>query len=86
MITEKERERYNISENDTGSTVSQILLLAEKIQRNKEHLKENHKDFPLKRALLRRISKARRFFKYLSKKTGNKEVSEMLKKNLEIIK
>lgn len=60
-------EKYRLHEKDTGSTALQIILLNEKILREKTHLSKNRKDIPSKRALLRANALVKRHFNYLKK-------------------
>ena len=62
MITKK---NYQLHEKDTGSTAVQIISLREEINKEKSHLGKNKKDVPTKRALLKKLAKERKFFKYL---------------------
>ena len=55
------------STGDTGSVEVQIALLTEDIRALTEHFKENQKDFSSKRGLLIKVSRRRRFLKYLEK-------------------
>jgi small subunit ribosomal protein S15 len=71
-------KKYRHHEKDTGSTECQVILLQEKITREKVHLVNNKKDIPTKRALLKKIAQQKIFLKYLQK--NNPEVYEELKK------
>ena len=77
MLVKKD---YYLHERDTGSTALQIISLREKINRLKIHLKENKKNVPAIRALLKNVAWEKRFFKYLRKHDPN--VYESLKKDL----
>jgi small subunit ribosomal protein S15 len=74
------KENYRFHQKDTGSVAVQIILLREKIQAEKVHLVKNKKDIPVKRALLKKVAKEKRFFQYL--KRCNPNVYEKLKKEL----
>jgi len=74
------KENYRLHQKDTGSTAIQIISLRKKIKEEKVHLEKNKKDIPAKRALLKKVAKEKRFFKYL--KRNNLEVYEKLKKEL----
>jgi len=74
------KENYRFHQKDTGSTVVQIILLRKKIKEEKIHLEKNKKDIPVKRALLKKVAKEKRFFQYL--KRCNPNVYEKLKKEL----
>ena len=74
------KEDYRFHQKDTGSTAVQIILLRKKIKEEKIHLEKNKKDIPVKRALLKKVAKEKRFFQYL--KRCNPNVYEKLKKEL----
>jgi small subunit ribosomal protein S15 len=74
------KENYRLHQKDTGSTAIQIISLRKKIKEEKVHLEKNKKDIPAKRALLKKVAKEKRFFKYL--KRCNLEIYEKLKKEL----
>ena len=74
------KENYRLHQKDTGSTAVQIILLRKKIKEEKIHLEKNKKDIPVKRALLKKVAKEKRFFQYL--KRCNPNVYEKLKKEL----
>ena len=74
------KENYRFHQKDTGSTAVQIILLRKKIKEEKIHLEKNKKDIPVKRALLKKVAKEKRFFQYL--KRNNPNVYEKLKKEL----
>jgi small subunit ribosomal protein S15 len=74
------KENYRLHQKDTGSTAIQIISLRKKIKEEKIHLEKNKKDIPAKRALLKKVSKEKRFFQYLKRR--NPEVYEKLKKEL----
>lgn len=57
---------------DTGSVEVQIALLTEDIRILTDHFKENQKDFSCKRGLLIKVSRRRRFLKYLEKHNAAK--------------
>jgi small subunit ribosomal protein S15 len=74
------KKNYQLHEKDTGSTATQIILLREIINKEKDHWKKNKKDIPARRALLKKIAKEKKFFKYLKK--NNPDTYEKLKKEL----
>jgi small subunit ribosomal protein S15 len=74
------KENYRLHQKDTGSTAIQVISLRKKIKEEKIHLEKNKKDIPAKRALLKKVSKEKRFFQYLKRR--NPEVYEKLKKEL----
>jgi small subunit ribosomal protein S15 len=53
MLVKKD---YYLHEKDTGSTALQIISLREKINKLKIHLKENKKNVPAIRALLKNVA------------------------------
>ena len=61
----KEKENYRLHEKDTGSTAVQIISLRQEIEEQKKHLRENHKDVPVKRSLLKKTASERRLLRYL---------------------
>jgi len=78
MISEKD---FQLHKNDTGSTAVQIILLREKIKREKSHLaKENKKDHAALRALLKNVAIEKKLFEYLKK--NNPIICEKLKKEI----
>ena len=77
MIT---KENYQLHHKDTGSTALQLISLRAEINKEKFHLGKNKKDIPAKRALLKKIAKEKKFFKYLKK--NNPEIYDKLKKEL----
>lgn len=75
-----DKKNYQLHEKDTGSTALQIISLREKIKKEGNHLKENKKDIPAKRALLKKLAKEKKFLQNLKK--SNPSVCEKLKKEL----
>jgi len=65
-------QRYQRHEWDTGSPEFQIWVLGSKIKILQDHLKENHKDYPAKRALLKFVQERRQHLKYLKAKALEK--------------
>ena len=63
---------FAINAGDTGSVEVQIAVLTEDIRALTEHFKENQKDFSSKRGLLIKVSRRRRFLKYLEKHNSAK--------------
>jgi len=60
-------EKYRLHAKDTGSTPFQLVTLQEKIRKVIFHLKNNHKDIPAKRAMLKKLARKKRFLLYLEK-------------------
>ena len=73
-------EKYQLSENDTGSVQVQVALLTDRINHLTEHLKNNHNDNHSRRGLLQMVGKRKGFLLYLKKKDINeyrKLISEL---------
>ncbi len=66
-IAQRIRERFELSENDTGSTEIQVALLTERIKQLTEHFKIHKKDHHSRRGLLILVSQRRRLLGYLKK-------------------
>ena len=58
-------EKFQLSENDTGSVQVQVALLTERINHLNEHLKLNKKDNHSRRGLLQMVGKRKGFLQYL---------------------
>ncbi|MDD4149529.1 MAG: 30S ribosomal protein S15 [Bacteroidales bacterium] len=58
-------EKHGKSNNDTGSSESQIALFSYRISHLTEHLKKNKKDFSTQRALIILVGKRRSLLDYL---------------------
>jgi len=86
-LTNKQKEKilkkFRTSDVDTGSPRVQIALLTAKINVLSEHLKKHKKDIHSRRGLLGMVGKRTKLFKYLEKKSGEKEVLA-LKKDLKL--
>ena len=74
------KKNYQLHEKDSGSTALQLISLREEINREKIHLAKNKKDVLVKRVLLKKIAKEKKFFKYLKKR--NPDIYDKLKKEL----
>jgi small subunit ribosomal protein S15 len=61
-------EEYRKSENDTGSTATQIAIMQTRIAQITDHLRTNKKDFHSRLGLLRLVGKRRRLEGYLREK------------------
>ena len=61
-------EKFQLSENDTGSVQVQVALLTERINHLSEHLKLNKKDNHSRRGLLQMVGKRKGFLLYLKDK------------------
>ena len=57
-------EKFQLSENDTGSVQVQVALLTERINHLNEHLKLNKKDNHSRRGLLQMVGKRKGFLLY----------------------
>jgi small subunit ribosomal protein S15 len=64
-------EKYQTSENDTGSTEVQIIVLTKKIAELTKHLKEHKHDFDSRVGLLKMVGKRRRLLNYFKKTNEN---------------
>jgi len=88
MLDKKRKEniikKFQVHENDSGSSEVQIAILTEEIKDLAEHLKSHKKDFSSRRGLLRKIGQRRRLLKYLEKE--NSASFENLIKKLKIKK
>ncbi|MEX0639202.1 MAG: 30S ribosomal protein S15 [Balneolaceae bacterium] len=68
LTKEKKQEifqTYGGSEENSGSTESQIALITARINHLTDHLKENKKDHASRRGLLQLVGKRRRLLNYL---------------------
>lgn len=72
-------KKFQTVEGDTGSPEVQIALLAERINRLTEHLKEHAHDAHSRRGLLSMIAKRRRLVNFLTK-VDKKRSSSILQK------
>ncbi len=76
---EVEEKKEKIGEyNNTGSIEFQVMMINKRINNLAEHLKNNHKDFHSKRALLILVSKRRKFLNYL-KRRKSPEYDKLIK-------
>lgn len=62
---------YNIDQKNVGSSAAQIVFLNTEIREVIDHLKNNRKDVPAKRAMLKKLAKQRRLLSYLKKKDSH---------------
>ena len=61
-------QKYQVNENDTGSTRVQVALLTERINYlNNEHFRTHGKDHHSRRGLLKMVGKRRRLLNYLKR-------------------
>ena len=71
MITKEEKakiiEEYKTHEGDTGSPEVQIAILTYRIKTLTEHMKQNKKDHPSGRGLLKMVGHRRNLLAYLQK-------------------
>ena len=58
-------KKYQINDNDSGSTKVQVALLTARIQYLTEHFKTHKKDIHSKRGLLHLVSKRKKLLKYI---------------------
>jgi small subunit ribosomal protein S15 len=59
--------KFQIHENDDGSTSVQIALITERILYLTEHLKVNRKDFHSRKGLIHLVSQRKKLLAYLKK-------------------
>ena len=64
-------KKYRRHEKDTGSSEIQIVILTVKINKLKEHLKFNKKDYSARRGLLLEVSRRRKYLAYLKRNNFN---------------
>ncbi|HET8656730.1 MAG TPA: 30S ribosomal protein S15 [Longimicrobiaceae bacterium] len=57
--------KYQLHENDRGSTRVQVALLTERINHLQDHFREHHKDHHSRRGLLKMVGQRRRLLDYL---------------------
>ena len=67
-IMHQMRERFELTERDTGSTEVQVALLTERIKGLTEHLKIHIKDHHSRRGLLILVSRRRSLLDYMKRK------------------
>jgi len=63
--TQKIIAEFRKSDNDTGSSEVQIIVLTQRIHDLTEHLKKNIHDFSCKHGLLKLVCRRRAFLRYL---------------------
>ena len=72
MTTQKTKQdiisAHKKHDSDTGSTEVQIALINNRVDTINDHLKNNKKDVPARRALLQLVALRRRFLKYLDRR------------------
>lgn len=66
---------YNLDTKNTGSSAAQVVFLNTEIRSVIDHLKNNRKDVPAKRAMLKRLAKQKRQLSYLRKTDYNSYLS-----------
>ncbi len=69
--------KYQTSDNDTGSTEVQIIVLTKKIAELTKHLKEHKHDFDSRVGLLKMVGKRRRLLNYF-KKTNEAQYGDLI--------
>lgn len=65
-------KKYQLHENDRGSTAVQIALLTERINALTEHFRQHTKDHHGRRGLMMMVGKRRRLLEYLKRKDVEK--------------
>ncbi|WNE41471.1 MAG: hypothetical protein AM1032_000211 [Mycoplasmataceae bacterium] len=79
---------YNLDTKNTGSSAAQIVLLNTEIRLVIDHLKNNRKDVPAKRSMLKKLAKQRRLLAYLKKRDYNSHlfISNRLQEEKKLLK
>lgn len=77
-------KKYQVHEEDTGSSAVQIILLSEQISDLSKHLKKHDKDNSSRVGLLKMIGRRRRLLTYLAKE--NSEVYQKIIVDLKLRK
>ena len=62
---------FNISKNNTGSVIGQVIMLSSKIASLSLHLKKFSKDLHSKKGFMSMVNKRKRFLKYIKTKDSN---------------
>ena len=57
---------YQVHENDTGSTETQVAVLTARINSLTQHLRAHKHDEPTRRGLLQMVGRRRRLLRYLN--------------------
>lgn len=60
-------KKYQMHENDRGSSRVQVALLTARIQHLTEHFREHHKDHHSRQGLLKMVGQRRRLLDYIKK-------------------
>jgi len=79
---------FKINKKDTGSSEAQIGILTKDIKDLTEHLKTHIHDYSSRRGLLKKVSRRRKFLKYLqaSKPKSYEKIIKKIKKKKEVKK
>ncbi len=75
VSTEQKREiveKYQRSDNDTGSPEVQVALLTARIQDLTGHFKEHKKDHHSRQGLLKMVNQRRKLLDYLKREDGSR--------------
>ncbi len=75
-------KEFMLHEKDCGSIEIQIVLLSEKIKYLTEHMKKHKKDFHSCMGLIKKVSKRKKFLKYLKNKNEEKYKDLIQKLNI----
>ena len=70
--------KYNLHEEDTGSTPVQVAIMTERVQNLTRHLQANKKDVHSRRGLINIIARRKKLLAYL-KKTDRAKYDEVVK-------
>lgn len=85
MLSRKDKQKiiskFQVHDNDTGSSQVQIAILTEEIKQLTEHLKKHKHDHSSRRGLLKKVGERRKLLKYLQKEDENsfKDLTTKLK-------
>ncbi len=71
-------EKYNLHEEDTGSTPVQVAIMTERVKNLTRHLQQNKKDVHSRRGLINIISQRKKLLAYL-KRTDRAKYDELIK-------
>ncbi len=82
MQKEKKQEiiqKYQATENDTGSTDVQIAILTERINELTDHMRANKHDYACQRGLVMLVGQRRRLLRYL-RNNNHQSYNSLIKK------
>ena len=79
---QKITKKFQLHENDTGSSGVQIAILTERINGITEHMKKHKKDHHSRGGLLRLVGRRRKLLDYLNEKDPKRYQAILKKLNL----